>query len=107
MPQRETLQDARQENPAEALRCYFIKPVLPPPIESDEYTLITFAKTLVLEVIAVSIGSAGDAYNNALGHALSLAGGRRVCQLLSACVTSYPCSHSSRSGSSFARTALR
>ncbi|WP_293043386.1 hypothetical protein [Mycobacterium sp.] len=40
----------------------FNKPVLRPPIESAQYTSIAFAETLVLEGIAASIGSVGDAY---------------------------------------------
>jgi putative transposase len=37
-----------------------------PPIESSQYTSIAFAETLMLEGIAASIGSVGDAYDNAL-----------------------------------------
>jgi putative transposase len=38
------------------------------PIESAQYTSIAFAETLVLEGIAASIGSIGDAYDNALAE---------------------------------------
>jgi putative transposase len=41
---------------------------LRPPIESAQYTSIAFAETLVLEGIAASIGSVGDAYDNALAE---------------------------------------
>ena len=37
-------------------------------IESVQYTSIAFAETLVLEGIAASIGSFGDAYDNALAE---------------------------------------
>src|SRR5271156_5450049 len=46
----------------------FTKPVLRPPTESAQYTSIAFAETLVLEGIAASIGSVGDAYDNALAE---------------------------------------
>ncbi len=42
--------------------------MLRPPIESTQYTSIAFAETLVLEGIAASIGSVGDAYDNALAE---------------------------------------
>jgi putative transposase len=42
--------------------------VLRPPIESAQYTSIAFAETLVLERIAASIGSVGDAYDIALAE---------------------------------------
>uniref|UniRef100_UPI003567FA41 integrase core domain-containing protein n=1 Tax=Mycobacterium marinum TaxID=1781 RepID=UPI003567FA41 len=38
------------------------------PIESSQYTSLAFAETLVLEGIAASIGSIGDAYDNALAE---------------------------------------
>ena len=38
------------------------------PIELAQYTSIAFAETLVLEGIAASIGSVGDAYDNALAE---------------------------------------
>jgi len=37
-------------------------------IEPGQYTSIAFAETLVLEGIAASIGSVGDAYDNALAE---------------------------------------
>lgn len=40
--------------------------VLLPPVESGQYTSIALVETLVLEGIAASIGSIGDAYDNAL-----------------------------------------
>ncbi|MDI9915358.1 integrase core domain-containing protein [Rhodococcus sp. IEGM 1379] len=36
------------------------------PVEFAQYTSISFAETLALEGIAASIGSVGDAYDNAL-----------------------------------------
>jgi hypothetical protein len=42
------------------------KPVLRGPIEFAQYTSIAFAETLVLEGIAASIGSVGDAYDKGL-----------------------------------------
>jgi putative transposase len=42
--------------------------VLRPPVEPGQYTSIAFAETLVLEGIAASIGSIGDAYDNALAE---------------------------------------
>jgi transposase InsO family protein len=42
--------------------------VLQPPIEPRQYTSIAFAETLALEGIAASIGSVGDAYDNALAE---------------------------------------
>lgn len=42
--------------------------VLRPPVEPGQYTSIAFAETLVLEGIAASIGSVGDAYDNALAE---------------------------------------
>jgi transposase InsO family protein len=42
--------------------------VLHPPVESCQYTSIAFAETLVLEGIAASIGSVGDACDNALAE---------------------------------------
>jgi putative transposase len=42
--------------------------VLRPPVEPGQYTSIGFAETLVLEGIAASIGSVGDAYDNALAE---------------------------------------
>jgi putative transposase len=42
--------------------------VLRRPVESAQYTSIAFAETLVLEGIAASIGSVGDAYDNALAE---------------------------------------
>ncbi|MFG1798047.1 integrase core domain-containing protein, partial [Nocardia sp. NPDC049149] len=44
------------------------KPVLLPPIESSQYTSMAFTETLALEGIAASIGSIGDAYDNALAE---------------------------------------
>lgn len=38
------------------------------PVEPRQYTSIAFAETLVLEGIAASIGSVGDAYDNALAE---------------------------------------
>lgn len=38
------------------------------PVESGQYTSIHFAETLQLEGIAASIGSIGDAYDNALAE---------------------------------------
>ncbi|MEF2978099.1 integrase core domain-containing protein [Subtercola sp. YIM 133946] len=38
------------------------------PIELVQYTSINFAETLLLEGIAASIGSIGDAYDNALAE---------------------------------------
>ena len=40
--------------------------MLQPPVEPRQYTSIAFAETLTLENIAASIGSVGDAYDNAL-----------------------------------------
>ncbi|MDX1876181.1 integrase core domain-containing protein, partial [Mycolicibacterium sp. 120266] len=48
--------------------CKSNKPVLHPPIESGQYTSIAFAETLALEGIAASVGSVGDAYDNALAE---------------------------------------
>ncbi|MCC8930859.1 integrase core domain-containing protein, partial [Rhodococcus sp. I2R] len=42
--------------------------VLRRPLEPGQYTSIAFAETLVLEGIAASIGSVGDAYDNALAE---------------------------------------
>jgi putative transposase len=42
--------------------------VLRPPVEYRQYTSIAFAETLNLEGIAASIGSVGDAYDNALAE---------------------------------------
>jgi putative transposase len=42
--------------------------VLRRPVEFAQYTSIAFAETLVLEGIAASIGSVGDAYDNALAE---------------------------------------
>jgi hypothetical protein len=42
--------------------------VLRRPVESAQHTSIAFAETLVLEGIAASIGSVGDAYDNALAE---------------------------------------
>ncbi|MEI4741995.1 integrase core domain-containing protein [Rhodococcus erythropolis] len=42
--------------------------MLLPPIEPNQYTSISFAETLALEGIAASIGSVGDAYDNALAE---------------------------------------
>jgi putative transposase len=42
--------------------------VLRRPVEFTQYTSIAFAETLVLEGIAASIGSIGDAYDNALAE---------------------------------------
>jgi putative transposase len=42
--------------------------VLPRPLEPEQYTSIAFAETLVLEGIAASIGSIGDADDNALAE---------------------------------------
>ncbi|MBF6303225.1 IS3 family transposase, partial [Nocardia amamiensis] len=38
------------------------------PIEPGQYTSIRFAETLAAEGIAASIGSIGDAYDNALAE---------------------------------------
>ncbi|QNJ90092.1 transposase [Mycolicibacterium fluoranthenivorans] len=38
------------------------------PVERSQYTSIAFAETLALEGIAASIGSVGDAYDNALAE---------------------------------------
>ena len=38
------------------------------PVELAQYTSIAFAETLALEGIAASIGSVGDAYDNALAE---------------------------------------
>ncbi len=38
------------------------------PVELTQYTSIAFSETLVLEGIAASIGSVGDAYDNALAE---------------------------------------
>ncbi|WP_176225041.1 integrase core domain-containing protein [Rhodococcus sp. 1168] len=40
------------------------------PVELAQYTSIAFAETLVLEGIAASIGSVGDAYDNALAESI-------------------------------------
>jgi transposase InsO family protein len=42
--------------------------VLQRPVELAQYTSIHFAETLALEGIAASIGSIGDAYDNALAE---------------------------------------
>jgi putative transposase len=42
--------------------------VLRRPVESAQYTSIAFAETPVLEGIVASIGSIGDAYDNALAE---------------------------------------
>jgi len=42
--------------------------VLRRPVEPGQYTSIAFAETLHLEGIAASIGSVGDAYDNALAE---------------------------------------
>lgn len=42
--------------------------MLHPPVEPGQYTSIHFAETLQLEGIAASIGSIGDAYDNALAE---------------------------------------
>lgn len=42
--------------------------VLRPPVEPGQYTSISFAETLALEGITASIGSVGDAYDNALAE---------------------------------------
>ncbi|MDZ7914542.1 MAG: integrase core domain-containing protein [Rhodococcus sp. (in: high G+C Gram-positive bacteria)] len=41
---------------------------MPPPIEPNQYTSIGFAEALALEGIVASIGSIGDAYDNALAE---------------------------------------
>lgn len=38
------------------------------PVEPSQFTSVSFAETLALESIAASIGSAGDAYDNALAE---------------------------------------
>ena len=42
------------------------KPVLHPPVESGQYLSLAFTEKLALDGIAPSIGSVGDAYDNAL-----------------------------------------
>ena len=42
--------------------------MLLPPVEPNQYTSISFAETRVLEGIAASIGSVGDAYDTALAE---------------------------------------
>ncbi|OMQ20520.1 hypothetical protein BK799_32400 [Rhodococcus sp. D-1] len=42
--------------------------MLLPPIEANQYTSFSFAETLALVGIAASIGSVGDAYDNALAE---------------------------------------
>ena len=42
------------------------EPVLRPPVESGQYTSLRFTEHLTLQGIAPSIGSVGDAYDNAL-----------------------------------------
>lgn len=44
------------------------KPVLQRPVELAQFTSVSFAETLALESIAASIGSIGDAYDNALAE---------------------------------------
>ncbi len=46
--------------------CQHNKPVLRRPVESGQYTSVHFTEHLALEGIAPSIGSVGDAYDNAL-----------------------------------------
>src|SRR5690606_27707518 len=47
---------------------HFIKPVLRPPIESAQYTSVRFGETLALSGLVPSIGSVGDAFDNALAE---------------------------------------
>lgn len=42
--------------------------MLLPPVEPSQFTSVSFAETLSLEGIAASIGSIGDAYDNALAE---------------------------------------
>jgi putative transposase len=44
--------------------------VLRPPIESAQYTSIRFTETLALEGLSASIGSVGDAYDNAVAESV-------------------------------------
>jgi putative transposase len=44
--------------------------VLLPPVESDQYTSIRFTETLALQGLSASIGSVGDAYDNAVAESL-------------------------------------
>jgi len=54
--------------PSTTIYYRFNQPVLRRPIEPGQYTSIASAETLVLEGIAASIGSIGDAYDNALAE---------------------------------------
>ena len=59
------------KTPAEALDEHLRsldKPVLRRPVEPGQYTSIAFTETLAMEGIAASIGSVGDAYDNALAE---------------------------------------
>ena len=49
------------------------QPVLQPPVELSQYTSIRFTDHLAIEGIRPSIGSVGDAYDNALMVACRLA----------------------------------
>src|SRR5271169_4207723 len=47
---------------------HFSKPVLQRPIESSQYTSVRFGETLSLSGLRPSVGSVGDAYDNALAE---------------------------------------
>ncbi|SMF35071.1 Integrase core domain-containing protein, partial [Kocuria indica] len=52
--------------PSTSSYCCSNKPVLQPPVEPGQYTSVVLTDHLALEQIAPSIGSIGDAYDNAL-----------------------------------------
>jgi hypothetical protein len=60
----------RRSKPSTNTYSYSNKPVLHPPVVSGQYTSVHFGETLMLEGLIPSIGSVGDAYDNALAETI-------------------------------------